>query len=1246
MARIERALEKALGRRLFRYGNPRLRSIPYPDVVAAYGILAIVVLVSLCIFIAQPVEPFGYWRDLGFAHETAAGVVFTVHSWTDAFDALSWTPWYNSPLFYLNSNVSEAVIVAVTWISGNAWLAVKIVQVLEVILAGCAAFAMYSAYSTSRFWGMVFGFSYAALPAVTLAIRGNPAIGWIAVLAPAAIAGGTFLIRAYGARALPLVGFMCGAAGYGIGLEYAVFSSAPLFALIVAGERRSIPLQGWLIFAPLGLACCAAMGAFFMLPTFLGPLFSDSAARTDSLVTGAFLGNFSESWTGFLTFVPREAYVSPFPDYNATPDMPGLFLFGAIVWAGALGNLIRPRARSSGWTDYASISVVAACVILAMGTLIPLGRNLWDALFLIPHLDAIRTTDRFLLVPSVMIPFWYVCSLERVARRLPLARQRVAGWVSLAVIASFVWFGSSQHCFAVEASKGMRQPEIDAVQRVVVAEGGKTASFAGVNEGFSFEDASEYGVPEPVAPAAGDLGWRFLEDGHGAVGLLGRMGVHTVVSAPNWTGAVGFPNTANVFRRLASAPLIFKSPENVFVSRLASRPDVSSQTGLCIFGGPGGFDLLATAAPVQSTAFLEPSDHCRQTGFVNFDARDRWMQPTTLEAWAASDLLPTGQRIRDIDYPFVPNRVLLNVPWYRNSVDGDRTVFSSSGAVEVASPIDIVLPSTREWPSGTSIAIRLCSHVTGSLAILDSRNNPLANIPVLAANGFRWYEARTIRPKGAAEVVSLHLQPGSQVSDSGLNGFAFDGVAISEPVQITPPDARPEFVAISLDRFAHASESFGPNVVLAPDSSDAARPILTGMHADNIDGTPVWRADGAISQVRFRWTGANGEYEIRVRAILTKYGETAGLDANSRGTCCRVTAANEPGFSGLEGRFRLNKGSQIVVRLVSPDFEFQDSSRIVGVDLRPVRFLELPLNSRNGGSGIIDFSQPLEALSQISVVRKLRIDPPLARGVAGSELSATSILNGHPKSVTVEVLKTGAGDAAATLTCGGGSTHEAPLLDDDTTLAVSGRDVSRCSIGIHWASANLGIRYIKVTAGGVTTPEGTAMLWLPAGRYRVSILKADGSAVRRVRLQAAGCTGQEPICTFGFTGKHRIVLGETSPAERLLTFVRLQPLAPPPPIEVKQTAALRWDVTLKKTADVVLTQIYDGNWILFDGFHQYGGERCDIADTCFINVPSGRYHLGHRWPLPLRQGFAITLTALAIGLAFVLLSFGRRRAAV
>ncbi len=1217
------------------------------DVVALYALLVGGSIVALCVFMALPVEPFAYYKDLGFDHEVTDWAVHTVRSPQDFIDALGWAPWNGAPLFFLNSYAGLLISAPLALIVKDSWFAIKIVQVLELFVAAAGAYVFYATRSASRLWGIAFAVLFATLPTTVLAIRGNTDMGWIAALAPAVLATGRLSLRRYGARSLPFLGFICGVAGYVIGLEFLVFVSLPLYALLICDGWRKRSRVSMASFAPLGVATCLLSGAFFVIPTFVHPLFSDAAARTQTLVTGAFLGNFSETWKGLLTLVPRESFASPMPQFNAVDALWILYGPGALLWIGALGLCALSPRRGADLCGLASIFVVAVCIVLALGTAVPFGNALWASLFLLPHLNAIRTTDRFLEIPALIVAFWFVCGAQTAEARLAGPLRRVPHYLVFATTLAFVGFAASQHCFTVDYSSGIRQPEIDAVRTVVEHIGGRTAPFAGVNGG-SFDDASEYGIPQPISAAYWDLGGRFMLDGRGAAGALGRMGVRSVITAPNWTyDTPDYPDSSLVYRRVNVARPMFVSPEDVGVWQIPARPAVSSTHIVCVWGGPGMFDSLDTAAPIRGYAFAAPGAACHGSAFADFDPRDRWRSLGPLDAWSGADLAPTAKRLRDVDYPFQPNRVLLNVPWYRNSIDGERPVFDPAGAVLVNLPTRLELWPHSSWPKGSVLMVRLDAHRSGTLD-LSGNGITLGHADVAAQLGFHWYPFRLRNTTPATTPIDLALSPASgNVTNDAVNGYALDGIALVSAYidrELTP--RRSAFVAASLSKLLRPATapikepSFAPGGTQEPTN-------LVGMRIENVESRPTFLVEGSLADAYYRWAGPSGAYIIEAKANLSTLGATVGL-STAKATCCSSTVSFDPSIPSQLFAARLHtvlaKGETIHVRMTQPRFDPSAKTRLVGLRVKRMEDAQIVSTSPELPAGAsIDFAKPLDALALLRFARGITIGAGGAQGSSNAELAARVSIPGTAHSVSVFVSRSGDGRAALNLRCNGRSTRA--LVDNSASIAITGSSFSSCSVKVRWLSGSFALHGLTITAGGQRAPAASGQLWVPRGTFRLSLRQDDGVSVAVPSVHIAGCSGRPPVCRFYRSAFHHVSVAARAPIEDLLV---LSGETPPPnvPLSVVQAAALRWSVHLRSAAsDIVLTQLFDGNWVLANDHHAFFGERCDITDTCFAHVPPGDYTISHRWPQGLVLGFIATLFTLVASLTLMLFALPLPRAA-
>jgi hypothetical protein len=115
------------------------------------------------------------------------------------------------------------------------------------------------------------------------------------------------------------------------------------------------------------------------------------------------------------------------------------------------------------------------------------------------------------------------------------------------------------------------------------------------------------------------------------------------------------------------------------------------------------------------------------------------------------------------------------------------------------------------------------------------------------------------------------------------------------------------------------------------------------------------------------------------------------------------------------------------------------------------------------------------------------------------------------------------------------------------------------------------------------------------------------------------------------SGYHNISMRDISSDDRVLAFVshpRLTYFAP----QAVQSSTYRWSVAMKERATLEVAWYPDGNWRLENDAVPGAvlrSVRCDLLNSCFVNLPPGHYHLYHQWPAPLRFGFMLSALALA-----------------
>jgi hypothetical protein len=1204
---------------------------PPRDVVVAFAILFAVCMGFAIYFMAAPVEPFGFFKDLGFNWEVIDWATHRIRSPVDAFDAVGWSPWTLGPLYFLNSYLGDLFGTIVAWCVGNAWLAVKIVEVVQTIVAGAGAYAMYATASRSRTWPLVFAFAFATLPETAFTIRWNEDFGWIAALLPWCLAISRRVLRRFGTSAIPLTGILAAASGYLLALQFLAFATLPLFALTLAGERRRLAGRAALAVVPIGFVCCVAAGAFFVIPTFVHPILSDSAQRSESLASGAFLHDFSLDWIGLLTLVEREWAASPVAAFTVGDSLPWLAIPSAVVWLAAIAHVVFARDRERTWSDPISVAIVVACTILALGSSLPFGAALWAVLYKIPHVDGIRTADRFFTIVPMMVLFWATCACERFAGT-SRTRLRAFAYAAFAVCVAFAAVDHTEHAFTLDYSKGIREPDLDAVREIVVRDGMPVASFADVNGGAS-EDAPVYGRPQPISWATTDLGSRFVVDGLGASGVLGRAGVGDVVSAPNWTyDAPGRPNVSNIYRLARRTRTEFASPENVTVSRIPHRDDVGATDVVCVHGGPGAFDLLAGDPAFAGMSFDADDATCDGTGFVDYDPADDWKVRNPIDAWSASALMPDGDALRDVDYPILFNRTLLNVPWYRNAVDGDRPVFDATGAIRISHNLRIALPRRHAWPAGSQVLVRIAAHDCGHL-VVTAAGEFVASFAFPKAVGYRWYAAVLRRALSESVPVGLAFDDdASPASDERWSGVVLDGVVVLPPNAVPPEARHARFVAASLSHLTSAAESANDAVEAfgaAGIGADVSLVSSSNMMSSEVSGARAYVARSPIGRLSFRWNGPPGRYVVSAEGWLGDVSSSLGVLSNGR-TCCAVRGFGRPGSPSHAAAVRdLVRGSLIDVEITAPLFRAQNGDRLTELRIDPVRPVAAPAGRTFEDARSIDLRQVAPSLASITSLHNVAFDPDGVRGAPGSSLGIDVIVPNATDTVFARVSSIGGSTGDARLGCGANVDDE-PLADATDLAVRPAASVGRCSLTIRWGAAGLAVQKVAFATSGAVQPALYGRLWIPNGRFGLRLLRADGSDADPHLATIAGCAGR--TCVFDRPGPHDVRIAPQR--DDLALLVLAQPFRQIPPLAVTQTSALRWNVAVAHTTDVALTQFSDGNWVMAGDARTIAGTPCDIADTCFRHVPPGRYRIVHRWAWQLKLGIALTFAALTLACAF------------
>jgi hypothetical protein len=695
-----------------------------------------------------------------------------------------------------------------------------------------------------------------------------------------------------------------------------------------------------------------------------------------------------------------------------------------------------------------------------------------------------------------------------------------------------------------------------------------------------------------------------------------------------------------VFRLVRSAHPIFTSPEDVSVVELPAKAALSAATVACVEGGPGPFDRLFLTPALRDVSLITDASSCSYSAFVDFDPRDAWKSLSTEDHWSAAQLRVRGRQLRDFDYHPVLNRTMLNFPWYRNSVEGQRPVFDDAGVVLVSGSGSVSLEPHGPWVSGSTVEVRVDAMTAGTLT-LSVGQQPAIERFVPAAHGFRWYSFMLAHDAAAATPVTLAMVPqGLAKGDDADRGLAVDGVAVLPPgaaegYRATGPTL---FVARSLDA-DEADETSGgaaEPTLLAP-RGRIAPSYESGLKLAIVGATPELVATAKHATASFRWNGAPGVYDVAATANAYQDGATITI-GTGESACCEASATRSGGGTSeltVGHALNLAKGSSIVVRFETPEFKPQLGEAILNVRLR--RQLEFQAATGPDAANGLDLTDPLD-VAAVSVKGAIAMQADGVHGSAGSLLIVPVRVPAGATGIAAVADTDGGGAGSIGARCSG-KTSVAPITGETAGVSlVSTAALDRCVVTVAWDGGNLAVRSLRVVAIGSrrTWQKVRTTLWIGAGSYDVSLVTPDGTVRDARGVSVANCSNALGACSIGRSGVYGVQFPLDDRGAILLLMRRgfgAQPESTG--LSYRQTSAERWTVTVQRRDDVMLTELSDGNWMLDGSGRQFFGRACNVIDTCFVAVPPGTYTVVHRWPGVLALGMTLTLAVVALSLGLL-----------
>lgn len=1219
--------------KLYWYALSQARTSPTAFAAGAAGIvtLAIVVLAGIG-YLTSGVPPYGFYYDLGVDILATSTIAHWLVNLVDLKDALGWAGWGDRSAFAFAPMTSVAISVTLAKIfGGNAIEAVKSSQVLQVLLSAACAFYLYRCLRGPSPWAWVAAAVYATAPEQLLMIRGDLSFGFAAALAPLALAIPLQLVRRYGLSALPICAVLASLLSAYFTIEHLFLQGVPAYVLAVVlaydRERRA----RWALVALGGFALLLASIAFVVLPTQASmSLFSPSATVSAALTGGEFT-QYQNGPLALASLTTNELIANPRKEFAVGPMLFLTVPFGLALWALAIGWIAGGvRKRSMAWGEPALAIVAGACVVLSSGALIPGVGILWWIVSQLPVLDNIRTPDRFIAFGVVAVTIFAISQLERLAA----TPRAAAAWIAAALcVAGLSGFFVFRTFLGDTVALEDKEPYLGVVNGAALARDNRVANLALVDKGSIF-DTSQYGAPLPFLDFQGDFAERYEGDGLGGTGLLARGNVATVIASPPWTPDSPLYGQSSIAGSSLLKPVAGDATTVAAYGVEPVRGYVRTVDGACLSGGPGLLDHLVAMPAFAGTALYVDGTACKRTVYADAAPVEAALRGTIAYRWPAIALFARAGVMRDIDYRLALGRFMIDLPWYRNSIDGDATVLGPA-----ALSLDPGFATSSVFEIGSAGAYAFAMHVVchGTVRGRVEIDRAWHAFVCKPAAGFQWIEVPigALKPglHGMTLIFDSVDEPEGDLATTWR--LAFDGAAIVSR-STAPPSTGSAAYVFSLARFHEATAASRATGALSFVRSSAMDPI--GPARSNGFVPLLVRAPEA--QATYRWNGPAGRYRLWAAAYAeSQIPATSTVAIAVDGRCCVAVATSGSGKGTAMvayGSDTLRDGSLVRVQIHGAG-DAATIAQLLDVSVEPDPYPAVFSEDRSRASADFDFlgrmrhaapqvstfgNPPIPGHADMEHFNGLPVSAPLQLNVTFPPSTASSPTTLHVAG------DFSSGPLRVRLRCGSGSIEGSMLFNGDIALPSTGS--GSCTVTMESAWSTLYLQDVAL-ARAVGAFDAAGRRWMSAGRYRTSLIARGGEpAGGDLSVDGRSANG---VVTIERDGVHDVRLSGASPGAYAVAFIPLSWPARPPEPRVQQVAAARWNVTLDRAATIEGAVFPDGYWELAGNRGALAGHRCDLENTCFDNVPAGSYVLLHRWPRYIVLGFAITALAWIVALA-------------
>ncbi len=843
-------------------------------------VAAAIVAVSGALYVASSRPPYGFYYDLGGNILATALISHWVVSVPDAIDAVGWAGWGNINAFPYHPMLSVVLrLPLVPLFHGNVIVAMKFVQVLEVVVAVVSMAVLYATFQGWSAWAWIAGLIYALLPESLMMYRGNVDFGLAVALAPLCIGIPHMLVRRYGDYALPLCGAIIALLSSCIVLEFLFVQGIPAYAFAVAFAYGRRARWSWAIMSSIGGACFLLAAAYFIIPSlYINSFFSLAVPEVVNLQSG--LGGgftmFSETPIPFLALTIDEFFNASNPDFSLQSLLWVMLPAGIVLWGLAVWRVIWGREAGASPRGELPLALMGGiCAVLSLGAWSPAVRVIWSVIAHIPLLNNMRTPDRLLSPAVLVVVLFAVFALESLGSRGTSARRVSVACSALLVAVGVYAFFWTRVFLGDPTSLEYRFPHLQAVNAIASERGGRVANLGEVYLGRS-GDSVLYGMPQPYDSFQDDFFQRYESDGFGGSEILARAGVRTFVTTPRWATDSPFypePIAHSIdLRRRAGDP----STASVWAVT-NPRADIAAVNTICLRGGPGLFEY-ALALPIFTRVAFATDATCTRTLYANSAPLDSRLGGRVVAMLSGITLFPHSGQMRDNDYRIANGRWFVNLPWYRNAIDGDSPELGVAAVALNPGNSGSASFDVRQSANYT-VALRMVCHrnVTGLVHIDSATDRRFICRPNF---GFQWIASDVGRLSRGRHFLRITIGPfgTEQVGTTSWNTSwteAFDGAALVR--RGSKIDAKPTAYLFSIDRFTDSlvGSPVAPRILAAYDRKNLFPKLGRVELKANTLYTVAFSARASVANTGFTSFGGPGVMITPTAGFPTSYPDTA-----------------------------------------------------------------------------------------------------------------------------------------------------------------------------------------------------------------------------------------------------------------------------------------------------------------------------------------------------------------------------------